>query len=337
MARLGDSGSSQTRSRLDPDSIPTLGRTKNHPRCSQGSWPGPTTLDRSVPALGLRSVVVAFFDAMLKVECEACKAPYQVDERRVPPTGLKMRCPKCGHSFVVAQPNAIAGAPPRPAVPARPPRPAPKTTMMGVGTGSVPPEPGPVQEAGDFPKDDPFANLPAAKSVEPAFGSARRPEIQKQAPTSLGTATAPGLGEFDEFTDLPAVLEDAGLPTISPRPAAPRPPPPRANPPKLQPQPPSLADFDIELPSAKGNQSLPKPAARANLDLTFDVDLPLPRVDLPSPKPGQSAGSRREHADLPAIAANLPSTKTAAGFGEIDGRLAAMAGRSACSRRLPAL
>jgi tetratricopeptide (TPR) repeat protein len=190
--------------------------------------------------------------------------------------------------------------------------------MMGVGTGSVPPEPGAVQEAVDFPKDDPFANLPAAKSVDPAFGSARRPEIQKQAPTSLGTATAPSLGEFDEFTDLPAVLEEAALPTISPRPAAPRPPPPRANPPKLQPQPPSLADFDIELPSAKGNQGPPKPVARANLDLTFDVDLPLPRVDLPSPKPGQSAGSRREHADLPAIAANLPSTKTAAGFGEID-------------------
>jgi len=38
---------------------------------------------------------------MLNVECESCKAPYQVDERRVPPAGLKMRCPKCGHSFLV--------------------------------------------------------------------------------------------------------------------------------------------------------------------------------------------------------------------------------------------
>ena len=45
---------------------------------------------------------------MLKVECESCKAPYQIDERRVPPAGLKMRCPKCGHSFLVTNPNALA-------------------------------------------------------------------------------------------------------------------------------------------------------------------------------------------------------------------------------------
>src|SRR5438105_11260696 len=38
---------------------------------------------------------------MLRIECQSCKAPYQVDERRVPPTGLKMRCPKCGHTFLV--------------------------------------------------------------------------------------------------------------------------------------------------------------------------------------------------------------------------------------------
>ncbi len=47
---------------------------------------------------------------MLKVECESCKAPYQIDERRVPPAGLKMRCPKCGHSFLVTNPNALAPA-----------------------------------------------------------------------------------------------------------------------------------------------------------------------------------------------------------------------------------
>ena len=40
---------------------------------------------------------------MLKVECESCKAPYQIDERRVPKTGMKMRCPKCGHAFTVVQ------------------------------------------------------------------------------------------------------------------------------------------------------------------------------------------------------------------------------------------
>src|SRR5215216_1073533 len=41
---------------------------------------------------------------MFKVECPGCKAPYQVDERRVPSSGLKMRCPKCGTSFQVDPP-----------------------------------------------------------------------------------------------------------------------------------------------------------------------------------------------------------------------------------------
>src|SRR5258707_7411417 len=41
---------------------------------------------------------------MLNVECEGCKATYPVDERRIPQTGLKMRCPKCGTSFVVNPP-----------------------------------------------------------------------------------------------------------------------------------------------------------------------------------------------------------------------------------------
>src|SRR5437868_4517999 len=42
---------------------------------------------------------------MFKVECPGCKAPYQVDERRIPSSGLKMRCPKCGTSFKVDPPD----------------------------------------------------------------------------------------------------------------------------------------------------------------------------------------------------------------------------------------
>jgi predicted Zn finger-like uncharacterized protein len=53
---------------------------------------------------------------MFKVECPNCSAPYQVDERRVPASGLKMRCPKCGHAFVVDPPGQ--SAPAQPAVPA---------------------------------------------------------------------------------------------------------------------------------------------------------------------------------------------------------------------------
>jgi len=36
---------------------------------------------------------------MIKVECVSCKSPYDVDERRIPEKGMKMRCPKCSTSF----------------------------------------------------------------------------------------------------------------------------------------------------------------------------------------------------------------------------------------------
>src|SRR5579883_3077241 len=88
---------------------------------------------------------------MFKVECESCKAPYQIDERRVPSAGLKMRCPKCGHSFVVTLPAAneapsadlpavVARAPQAPAGAAGGPRPGPP--------GAGPPRPPPAPAAG---------------------------------------------------------------------------------------------------------------------------------------------------------------------------------------------
>src|SRR5262245_64335144 len=97
---------------------------------------------------------------MFKVECPGCKAPYQVDERRVPASGLKMRCPKCGTSFHVEVPDdgrrtgpspvlgegpgaaAAQGAPP-------PPRQqhAAAKTIVGVAPSSLglPSPPGPKQ------------------------------------------------------------------------------------------------------------------------------------------------------------------------------------------------
>ncbi len=47
---------------------------------------------------------------MFKVECLGCQAPYQVDEKRVPEKGLKMRCPKCGTTFRVEPPGGSAPA-----------------------------------------------------------------------------------------------------------------------------------------------------------------------------------------------------------------------------------
>src|SRR6185503_18395837 len=96
---------------------------------------------------------------MFKVECPGCNAPYQVDERRVPASGLQMRCPKCGTSFQVQRPDDVGDQNPAPGlaaalgVPSAPPGPAPptvqtsgearrtgpkphKATMLGVATGA---------------------------------------------------------------------------------------------------------------------------------------------------------------------------------------------------------
>ncbi|MBN8615689.1 MAG: zinc-ribbon domain-containing protein, partial [Deltaproteobacteria bacterium] len=48
---------------------------------------------------------------MIKVACISCENPYELDERRLPPSGLKMKCPKCGTSFLVYPDGRTAAAP----------------------------------------------------------------------------------------------------------------------------------------------------------------------------------------------------------------------------------
>ncbi|MGD8863105.1 MAG: zinc-ribbon domain-containing protein, partial [Myxococcales bacterium] len=83
---------------------------------------------------------------MIKVECESCKAPYELDERRIPDKGMKMRCPKCGTSFTVTKSGgttpagaAAPAAPPPPASGAIAPPPAVgKGTMLGHAAPAAP-------------------------------------------------------------------------------------------------------------------------------------------------------------------------------------------------------
>ena len=86
---------------------------------------------------------------MFKVECPGCKAPYQVDERRIPSSGLKMRCPKCGTSFRVEQPADARRTGPSPVLggalglgeSAPPPAVAPPDPSKGTMVGVAPPRP----------------------------------------------------------------------------------------------------------------------------------------------------------------------------------------------------
>lgn len=264
---------------------------------------------------------------MLKVECESCKAPYQVDERRVPPTGLKMRCPKCGHTFLVTDPSKGAGA--AAAAPGAAPadRPKMKQTMVGVGAfgaGKAPPMP--AKPAAPAPAPAPAIAMPplddglALPAVKPAVAKAapKPPPAPPPAPAppQMAPSSLPGLDDLD----LPALAGDVGLPAAVSRPGGPKypgpqpkaPPAPAAPPPP--PAPPAFS-FEVDLP-AVGAPHAPSAGGFGS------VDLPSPRAagggfgDLPAPKLGG--------ADLPAPkgagafgAIDLPSAKGGGGFSDL--------------------
>jgi len=223
---------------------------------------------------------------MLKVECESCKAPYQIDERRVPAAGLKMRCPKCGHSFVVKSPNA-PGAPAGTAEPAKPgPPPAPRIAARPATPPIAKPPPPAMKPS-----------LPAAldsSDLEPAPPSAipppvrHAPVVQKRTMMGVaGPASLPGAA--------PRIVKTAG------------PPPPTAP-----------VDFNLAPGFGLGG---PDPLADLSDLPSAAGDLPAPLGDLPSPaKPGIRAAHKGTMAfgappggfgemDLPStVNADLPST-----------------------------
>src|SRR6516162_9501775 len=47
----------------------------------------------------------------MKITCESCSAQYDLDDNRIPPSGLTMKCPECLHTFVVKKGAAPAAAP----------------------------------------------------------------------------------------------------------------------------------------------------------------------------------------------------------------------------------
>ncbi|MBI5538387.1 MAG: zinc-ribbon domain-containing protein [Deltaproteobacteria bacterium] len=206
---------------------------------------------------------------MLKVECEGCGSPYKVDDRRVPPGGLKMRCPKCGATFVVRKDTA-EGAADKPA-----PAPAPaatpslhsaaaKRTMLGVG-------------APGLPGLSPFAPAPAPP--EPAAPPPPPDDFESGLPVVA--------------SGLPAVKQQAAKPGAVARPK----PPPRPAPPKPPPAPAAGLGDEFELPGFGANKEADVPAPLDFGDISADIEA--------IGAPGDSIGLD----DLPAVAqeAGLPA------------------------------
>ena len=227
---------------------------------------------------------------MLRVECEQCKSPYQVDERRIPAAGLKMRCPKCGHAFVVkadsGTPLSVKSAVAAPVATAPAGSPGPvrnmKQTMIGVGTvpakpPAVPPKPAPAITQPDLPASKP--KVPNAAPVPPPS----KPE------------------ESFEFDDaLPA------LPTARVKPPVPSPPKPPVPVKPAAPVTPAIAA------ASDPNDDLPSPAVANDLPARAKGASPPVRPAAP-PRPIAPVVPKKDASStkLLVAAANVPLSSLA--------------------------
>lgn len=227
---------------------------------------------------------------MVHVSCPSCGAPYQLEERRIPASGMKMRCPKCNTSFPVSKEGAATeGAAVKPveldlpaAAPKKPPPPPPRPGL-----------PKPAQKPIADPLDE-LPSLPAPKMPEPT----------KPPAAGLGEddlpAFAPKRAPSLDMSDLPSV-QGAGVPDLPLVQAAPRKPPP---PPRKQ----SFGELD--LPVVGG-------------DIVDEPSLELPSLPTAATRPPVSQSSGFGEIDLPVVGeaalpamshAGLPQAASSAGL-----------------------
>jgi len=229
----------------------------------------------------------------MQVACPSCSAEYPVDERRLPASGLKMRCPKCGARFHV-HPDGRVDAAESGAAAA-----GPKKGSFPKPGGAAPPKPPSIPKPGARkPPSGAFdADLPAPKAkkrpLAPDFGAdLPAPKKKPLAPPVPGAKKplAPPPGGLD--LDLPA-----------PRSARPKPPAPeldldlpapKSARPKIAPPAP---DLDLDLPAPKSARPAKKAPIAPPLD---DLDLPAPRGAAPRGAAPRGAAAEDDGLDLPA-------------------------------------
>jgi len=76
----------------------------------------------------------------VKISCPSCAAAYELDEARVSPSGLNIKCPKCKKPFTVHRPKSEAakpGAKPAVPLPGQPGAKAPPSKPSGAKPGTT--------------------------------------------------------------------------------------------------------------------------------------------------------------------------------------------------------
>jgi len=237
---------------------------------------------------------------MVKVNCEACGAPYEVDPRRIPASGLKMRCPACGASVHVKPPGANDDEMDLP---------APKAASSGLDLDL--PAPKPAAASKKHKGTQVGLGMPSLDApIQAARAAAAKPGLDlTDLPAPKAAAAAPRVAPaFDEI-DLPAPKTDADLPAVKGAPrAAPR-------------IAPSLTDDLTDLPAPRAAKAAPKLAPTFNEPLPSgfadnDVDLPAPKAAGASNKGFQRPGGpavqpKPVAAAAPAVRESLPKDSLA--------------------------
>ena len=264
---------------------------------------------------------------MFKVECPGCKAPYQVDERRIPGSGLKMRCPKCGTSFKVDPPgdgrrpgptSVLGGAlglgsdseslpPPALSAPAQRAAVDLRGTMLGVAPGVASAPAGP---AAAPPRPAVPAHLKGTMlGVAPAASSAGQNAPPRPAQNLKGTmlGVAPGVPAAAAPARVPVPAQAAAAPVVVAAPGKPPPMPPRrgAEAKAKAPLDPESFFDDSDLPAAAApGPRVPaaRPPAVSDLDLPLPI-APAPHVASPTTPAAFSdlPSATAPFADLPAL------------------------------------
>ena len=273
---------------------------------------------------------------MIKVECVSCKAPYELDERRIPDKGMKMRCPKCGTSFSVSKQGGATAVPATAAAPGAPA--APKATspvakpIAAPPAGALPYSPKPIgTPAGTAPIG---AKLRTAIGVAPAqpAQTSKAPTGSLAPPPNSGPAgaaaamvrsSAPPPPAASAVSRTAAAKGAFGATMMGTAPAAPKPAPSASGP-----------SFGVDMPDDLPPPKMPVDAGDLSVSRIYVEDLPAPKreVDLPAPrgairapggdmlgaKPPKQAVNTKPGGYGQGPAAGAPAAAPPPAFGEID-------------------
>lgn len=205
----------------------------------------------------------------MKITCERCSAQYDLDDKRIPPSGMTMKCPACLHSFVVRRSGATQPAAPPipvPPIPVPPPAAAPPAKReIELSSFDEGPTPLPASAPGMMAPDPDEIDLPAPKIDTPELPAPKAPgravAIPPPRPPAAAMAPRPSPPPLPTEPSLPPVRATAGPDEIDlPAPVDPK----------------SRDLIDLPAPKSPGTPSGLRPIALAHdeIDLVAPKDRP---------------------------------------------------------------